>query len=75
MLSERQVNDMPNELKTYQLQSVKWNEQITTDSAEHAISRAREIDREYWPAYGVQVIDEDGECIYDSGYRPPCRII
>ncbi len=33
---------------------------------EDAISRAKKIDEEYQPAYGVQIEDESGNILWDS---------
>lgn len=32
----------------------------------HSIARARMIDEEYQPAFGVQVEDSDGRAVWDS---------
>ena len=37
-----------------------------TGPMDGAIKRAKQIDAEYQPAYGVQIEDEDGSIIWDS---------
>lgn len=49
----------------YTIKSIKTAAE-TRESLDAAIARAREIDVEYQPAFGVQVEDGDGETVWDS---------
>lgn len=52
-------------MTTYQISSIKHSEAFRGELAE-AIERADAIEAEYQPAFGVQVEDEAGECVYDT---------
>ncbi len=49
----------------YKIESIKITESLS-GTIEGAIARAKEIDAEYQPAWGVQVYDDDGLCLWDS---------
>ena len=52
-------------METYRIESIKTKEQFS-GSLEDAIVRANEIRDEYDPAFGVQVENESGDCVYDT---------
>lgn len=52
-------------MTTYRITSIKHSESFEGDLSD-AIARAREIDEEYQPAFGVQVEDVDGVTVWDS---------
>lgn len=47
------------------IKSIKVSESFVGDLDE-AIERAREIEEEYRPAWGVQVVDDAGNIIFDT---------
>lgn len=49
----------------YTIKSIKTAAE-TRETLDAAIERAREIEAEYQPAFGVQVEDADGETVWDS---------
>lgn len=54
-----------NTTTTYTITSIKHTETFR-GTLDEAIERARAIDAEYQPAYGVQVEGEDGETLWDT---------
>lgn len=53
-------------MTTYKIESIKHTEAFV-GTLDEAIARAQEIDAEFQPAYGVQVIEEaSGDTVWDS---------
>ncbi len=51
--------------ETYKITSIKRTEEFTGELS-GAIERAKEIDAEYQPAWGVQIEDATGDNVWDS---------